>query len=472
MVKKKIFGKKEIKFTFFRYFVFFLQAIRTLLVAYFLGPYYLGIYGFLMLYIQYLSYSNLGIQYSLNSEISVLDSKEILEKEKLINSGFTGILFNSILLVFIGIIIFYSKINLFPFEDSYKYIFVIIFLTIFNHFQKLFVTIFRIEKKLTTIIKGEFVVGFSLLLFLFIFKEIDLINAIFYGWTTILFFVLIYFKKVYKLKIFFDTSRIKLLLRAGFPQLIYAFSYVLMTLMTRTLVGIYYPVEVMGYITLAISVTTAIMLGLDTITWLIFPTMINKMCDVNLKGDKLTKFIVNFSNKLVNIVFIIVSLCILILPVLFHFLSEYKPVHFTLIVLLVNQIIINAAFLLASLCVSRKLYLQLALTSIFGVVVSTSMSLFFSFHNFPFIWLVFSNVVGSLLFFNFLLNYVSRKFKLKSNELRKFFNWDIQISFLVIILLSVFELYYLVLLIIMILLFLKRKFMLSLSYDIFNILKK
>ena len=54
MVKKKIFGKKEIKFIFFRYFLFFLQAIRTLLVAYFLGPYYLGIYGFLMLYIQYL----------------------------------------------------------------------------------------------------------------------------------------------------------------------------------------------------------------------------------------------------------------------------------------------------------------------------------------------------------------------------------------------------------------------------------
>ena len=261
MVKKRIFGKKEIKFTGLRYFVFFLQGIRTLLIAYVLGPYYMGIYGFLMLYIQYLSYSNLGIQFSLNSEISVLDSKEIEEKEKLINSGFTGILFNSILLILIAIIIFYSKTNLIPFEDSYKYIFIIILLTIFNHFQKLFVTIFRIEKKLMTIVKGEFVVGFSLFLLPFFFNEIDLVNAIFFGWTTILFFVLIYFKKTYKPIILFDTSRIKLLLRSGFSQLIYAFSYVLMTLMTRTLVGIYYPVEVMGYITVAIVLLKPFCLG-------------------------------------------------------------------------------------------------------------------------------------------------------------------------------------------------------------------
>ena len=67
-----------------------------------------------------------------------------------------------------------EKIDLIPFKDSYKYIFIIILLTIFNHFQKLYVTIFRIEKQLMTIIKGEFVVGFSLFLIPFFLMRLIL----------------------------------------------------------------------------------------------------------------------------------------------------------------------------------------------------------------------------------------------------------------------------------------------------------
>lgn len=466
MSKDLLFSKKDIYFTIFRYFIFFLQALRGFVLAYFLGPFFLGIYGYIMLYQQYLSYSNLGIEYSVNSEVSVLDSNKIIEKQKLVNSAFTWTFYMSILLMLISAVIFLFRLELFPFENSYEYIFIIMLLTIFSHFQKIFINIFRIEKKLKPIIISEFITASSLLLIIFLFDGIHLINAVLYGWTLIVFLILIYFRYIYKLSISYNTTRIKLLFKIGFPLLIYAFSYYLMGLMTRTLIGVYYPLEVMGYFSIAVSITTATMLGLNTITWLIFPSLIKKMENLSSNTEQLTNYIIIVSNKIILVVLIIMTICILLLPVLFQILPDYKPVLFTLIILLINQLIFNAGYVFVTLCIERKMHLEIALISIISVLISTGFSLFFSELGYSYIWLAVCNVFGSFIFFNLLLLFVAKKIELDFYRIKKIFNWDIQLIIIASVIAALNEFYFIILLSFLIIGILKHNVVVNIYHQI------
>ena len=472
MSKDILFSKSDLYFTIFRYGIFFLQAVKGFVLAYFLGPFFLGIYGFIMLYQQYFSYSNLGIEYSVNSEVAILDSNNIIEKQKLINSAFTWTFFMSILLMLISLVIFVSKIELFPFENSHAYIFILMLLTVFSHFQKIFVNIFRIEKKLKPIILSEFVTVSSLFLIIFLFDGIDLINATLYGWTLIVFLILIYFKIIYKTSISYNTSRIKHLFKIGFPLLIYALSYYLMSLMTRTLIGVYHPTEVMGYFTIAVSITTATMLGLNTITWLIFPSLIKRLNDIFLNKEQLTNYIITITNKIVVLVLIIISISILLLPVLFHILDEYKPVLFTLIILLINQLVFNVTYVIVTLCIARKLHLQIALVSVISVLISTLFSFLFSEFGYSYIWLAACNVFGNFIFVNLLIWFVSKKIELDFYRLKKIFDWDIQLIIISSVIAALNEFYLAILIFLLILGTLKHKIVIDIYYQIVQTAKK
>lgn len=452
-----MFGRNEIIFTLLRYLTYGFLTVRGFALAYFLGPYFLGIYGYLMLYQQYLSYTNFGISYSVNSELAILDKSLQEERKKIVNSAFSGVLFISIGLFIISCVIYFLKVDLFPFEKSYNYVFILMLITVLTQLQQVFVNIFRIDKKLQTIIIGELILSVALLLVVLCFKGIDLINAIFYSWTGLLFVILIYYKHVYHDKFKFDTSRIKLLLKLGLPLLVYAFSYYLMSLMVRTLIGAFYPIEVMGYFSFANNITTAIMLGLDTITWIVFPSIIAKLSNTNFDKNDLSKYLVAFTNKLIVLVLCLVSFSIIVLPLLFMVFPKYKSIEFSLIILLINQIVFNSGFVFVSLCIARKMHKQMAVFSLLSVVISTILSLFFCFFKFPYIWLVVSNVIGSLCFINILIFFIGTKFNLSVHSLYKSFSLIMQSLFVLMVVSAVLENYWFVLVLLSIMLFYKFK---------------
>ena len=61
----------EFFYTAVKYLTLILGFIKTILVAKYLGPHLLGIYALLVLCIEYLYYSNLGVLFSLNREVSI-----------------------------------------------------------------------------------------------------------------------------------------------------------------------------------------------------------------------------------------------------------------------------------------------------------------------------------------------------------------------------------------------------------------
>jgi O-antigen/teichoic acid export membrane protein len=422
-----------------------------------------------MLYQQYLSYTSLGFNYSVNSELAILKDDSDEESSKLINSAFTGVFFIAFFLIIISLMGYGFQISLFPIEKSYQYIVLLAPLAVLINFQQIFVNVFRIQKKLTPIIIGEALLSIGLLIVVFFFKGLILVKAVFYCWIALLIVILFIYRLLYKSKISYDTSRIKLLLKSGLPLLIYVFSYYLMNLMVRTLVGAFYPTEIMGYFSFANNITTAIMLGLDTITWLIFPSVIAKLSDLTLAKDDLKKYLVAFTNKLSVLVLIITTLSILTLPLLFYFLPKYRPIQFSLVVLLINQVIFNSGFAFISLCIARKMHIKIAIISLISVFVGTAFSLFFCYYHFSYIWLVVSNIIASMFFLNVLVYYVAKKFELEYVELRKSFDVVLQLLLYSIVGACIFNLFWLVLGLLTCIVIFKLKSIIALKNQVLDI---
>ena len=406
------FGRKEFYFTLGRYLVYAFQIAKGFALAYFLGPFFFGIYGYIMLYQQYLVYSNLGVQYALNAELSINSNSEQSVKNRIENSAFSMTVYIVLVLFILSLFVYLFKIEIFPYKDSYKYVFLLLILACLGHFQEIFVNIFRINKNLLPILYSDLFIAIATISVIPFFNGINLIDAVLWSWIISLSFTMFIYKILYKKRIRFDNSYIKSLFNAGLPLLLFIFNYNLMGLIIRTLISIYYDTTAMGLFSFSNSLTSAIMLSFNSITWLMYPAVISKLSDYDLKGIELEDYLIGFSKKLIFIVFAIICIAIIAMPLLFIFLPKYEPIKGALIILLLNQVVFNAGFAFVSLAIGRKSYYQIAAISLLSVVVCFLFGSAFSFYKLPIEWLAIANILGSFFFLNVFILFIAKKYEL------------------------------------------------------------
>ena len=162
-----------------RYITFFLQFIKTISIAAVLGPYYFGIWGFITLILQYLNYSNFGIHSSLNVLLSTNEKTDVKDASVIVSSSIQITFFISAVLVLLSIIPFLFNIKIFPKYSFNNYIFFVVVIAILNHFNYLFINLYRSYGYLIKIAISQFLLSAALLPFIFIFKDEMLIYSLF-----------------------------------------------------------------------------------------------------------------------------------------------------------------------------------------------------------------------------------------------------------------------------------------------------
>jgi hypothetical protein len=263
-----------------------------------------------------------------------------------------------------------------------------------------------------------------------------LINALLSSWVAAMAIAMAFYLVLYKKKIRYNTVFLKPLFRAGVPLLLFIFSYNLMGLIIRTLIGI--------------------MLSFNSITWLMYPAVIAKLGDPVIRGIELQNYLISFSRKLSLIVFAIICLTIMVMPILFMFLPKYLPVKGALTILLLNQVVFNAGFGFVSLAIGRKFHFQIAGVSLLSVVMCFIFGLSFSYLHFSIEWLAIANLIGSLFFLNVFIFFISRKFSLSYKALLGSFDLLIQLIIFLCCIAVVLELQFVVIVLIVLALFVKR----------------
>jgi O-antigen/teichoic acid export membrane protein len=466
------FGRKEFYFTLGRYLVYAFQIAKGFALAYFLGPFFFGIYGYIMLYQQYLVYSNLGVQYALNAELSINSNSEQSVKNRIENSAFSMTVYIVLVLFILSLFVYFFKIEIFPYKDSYKYVFLLLILACLGHFQEIFVNIFRINKNLLPILYSDLFIAIATISVIPFFNGINLIDAVLWTWVISLSFTMFIYKILYKKRIRFDNSYIKSLFNAGLPLLLFIFNYNLMGLIIRTLISIYYDTTAMGLFSFSNSLTSAIMLSFNSITWLMYPAVISKLSDYDLKGIELEDYLIGFSKKLIFIVFAIIFIAIIAMPLLFIFLPKYEPIKGALIILLLNQVVFNAGFAFVSLAIGRKSYYQIAAISLLSVIICFLFGSVFSFYKLPIEWLAIANILGSFFFLNFFILFIAKKYELSYVKILSGFEPILQIIIVTCCIAAVLGFQSLVIFLIIAALIIRRNDSKDLYYQIKNFLIK
>ena len=348
---------KYVVFTISRYFGFFIKFLQSIYIAASLGPYYFGLWGFILMLIEYLKYSSIGLEHSVNVELSTLEKKPSNDKKigEIIFNSLIPIFLVSILMI-IGVVII--KLGKYDFGAKYnllEFLFYIIGFIIVNNFHLILTNVYRSYLKFNKIIFSELLFGLLPFLTIFFFSKEYLLRAIIISMIIarligLLAFV-INFKFPFSWKL--NYSFVKSLIIIGFGLLVYNVSYSLVFLSANSVISVFYSVEEFGFFTLAFSVTSATMLGLKAITYAVYPKVLFNLRD-GLIDENIKEYISKMTTIYSLVVCLVVVIMVVVLPILFYFIPEYSPISVSLNWLLLAQAFYAFSFIHSSMIFARK----------------------------------------------------------------------------------------------------------------------
>lgn len=376
-----------------------MQFLRGILVAKFLGPYFFGVWGFLMLVNQYLQYTSLGLQYAINVELAVNALSDTQKKKKYIGVALTLALLIAVTLFVVGLVVQIYEISLFTKYNFSKYAITISLIVGLTHIKEIYANIYRVYGKLNRIIFSELLFACLPLLAVLIFSGESLITALLVAMIVSIVIALVVFTISAPFPIVpqLDIASINSLLAIGLPLLIYNLSFGLIAITGRTIISVFYSVETLGYFALANSITSATLLGLRAVTWVVFPSLLTKT-RLGLP-DQEVRFTVQKINDLYSTaVFLVVFSIIFFIPILFIILPDYKPVLGVLTILLLMQALLSVSFGYNTMAIARKKQLNVAGISFIAVIFVLIVGGFVGWQQWDIVWVAVAMLGSGVVF--------------------------------------------------------------------------
>ena len=368
LIKGKVFS-----FIFFRYLGYGIQFVNSLLIAKFLGPFYFGIYGFSTLMLQYINYSHLGIPYSFNVELSK-NIKKIDDNEKrLLGNSMLMLFLIALILLFIVVVISNVHIDLFEKYRFNNYIFIIIFIVIFDLLCQLFINLYRAFHYFKKISFYQITPQFLVLISISFFYNNNekLLLAVFLSQLIGLIISFIVFNINKPLIPIWNINLqkgIRLIIR-GISLLMYNFMFSLILISSRTMISIFYSVEDMGSYSLINSLSNAIGMLLGSISFIFFSKMISR-----LKSDVPNENVKEFIEKVNYWYFLstsfVIFLAISIVPTFSFFFPEYSNAIVPFSFLLLTQLVISYLFGYAEFLIARGREQRLIFLAIISIFIN------------------------------------------------------------------------------------------------------
>lgn len=321
----KLFNNKIIIYITSRYAVYGLQFVTSMVVAGKLGPFYMGIYGFLQMILMYLTQINFGIPHSLNVLLVHNKDNEELSDSYIGNS----MLIISGLSLFVGFFYLYYKlfgINSFERYQVDKYIIWIFLVGILQYYNILFQMVVRIKNKLRllaflqslTILLNFIVVWFftgeTLITILVTNNVVSNIISIFLAYRHGC------FPKLANIHI--RTDLLSEIFKKGFFLFLYNSCFYFIVISVRTIISANYAIEEFGKFTFSYSVGHALLLLSGAISTIVFPKMIDRLSSKNL--EEVNQVLATVRVSYISASYFLVFLALPFFPILLHFLPKYQ----------------------------------------------------------------------------------------------------------------------------------------------------
>jgi O-antigen/teichoic acid export membrane protein len=436
---KKILRSDTIQFVGIRYVSYGLIFLNSILLAKYLGSFYFGIYGFIMLFLQYLLYTNFGINHSLNTILAIKKNKKQLS-QIIWSTSFSLNLFISVVIFLVNILVVYFFPDILGKYNYVYYSLSIISIGVLANTNNLFLSLYRIFSKLSKINFQLFFPQFLVLVLLLVFKGKMKIEYILYAMLVANGLSLILFMLNPPLKISFTFNKTVaiVLLKRGVNLLLYNLSYNFIITASATIVSIFYLVSTFGQYKFAQSVSSATLMAAGAFAFIFYPKMLNRFA---IKNTKEVLIFINVMNEVyIGALNLLSFLALLIAPLIMLVLPEYTEMLNVYKVLVLAQILANLSNIYQTYLVAHNMEKYLNLYGFISIGVVVVSGLFFSLLHFTFEYVALSVVFGSAVY-----SYLSIKksmFLLKQNFpelLLSMLSYKITVPMIIIVISVVFN---------------------------------
>lgn len=431
---KNAFKNPAILYVISRYGTYIIQFINSLFIAVYLGPYYLGIWGFITLIIGYIDQFNLGISHSVNAIISVRKS-DLEYVKKIIGNGISMVFCLSIVIIMFVLL---NKIGLVQIGTKYNFqIFIlpVSFIAILTHLNALFSNIFRVFGKIHAIAINQSLYPIIVLFLILLFRGEKLLWAMLFANCIAFFFSFILYlvQSPISIKPLFEWKFIKLIQIKGWHLFVYNTSFYLILLTTRSFISENYSISEFGYFTFSYSLANAVLLLLNSISFLIYPKLLNRFASSN--NMHINMILTKVRTAYISLSHLLIHFVIMIFPLFMYFFPAYTESSSVFKITALTVVLYTNSFGYQGLLIARGKEKLLGYIA-FGALILNILLSAFAVHivNVTFDLVIISTLITYFIYVAFIGKFgkqiISKNMNLLS-AIKEIFPWRMIIPFII-----------------------------------------
>ena len=308
-----------------RYLTYFVQFITSLIIAVELGPYYLGIWGFVLLLLQYFQQFHFGIANSFN----VLYVHHREEKNECDNYiGNSLLLISYLVFLVFCFFLYYNFIGIEGFDKYHadKYILWVCIIAILQYYVNFLLNLFRVKNLLNCVTFCQSVIVFFNFICVFFFKGEQLIASLIAGYIlgNIMCVALAFISGVLPRfsRVSITINYQKEILKKGLFLFLYNSCFYFIIISIRTIISGNYAVEEFGMFTFSFSLAHAFLLIIEAMSFVIFPKVLGKLSSTNTQ--EIEGAITLLRNSYITSAHALIYFALVCFPVLLILFPQYK----------------------------------------------------------------------------------------------------------------------------------------------------
>lgn len=326
-----------------RYGTFAIQFLTSIWLAVKLGPYYFGIWSFILLLVNIGSQCNWGVSNAVN--ILLVQNKSA--KDKCVDFEYNALILTGIICIvpfFVAVADTLWPIPLFAKYHLGHFSYAVAIIVAGFYLNTLFINIFRVKNRILEIaINQSLFPVMALAVVIFASDRMLLMLLVGVYVASILVSIILFLRpRLISLKGVLSFATMRTIVTKGFFLFVYNACFYLIMLSTKAIISAYYSVETFGYFAFAFSVANATLLFIDSLMFLLFP----KMIDI-LKGNDTGAIRESLSVMRIGYFFAISALFLcstLLFRVIIVFVPKYDAAFPIFVAIALNMVLFSLCF--------------------------------------------------------------------------------------------------------------------------------
>lgn len=367
----KIFTNKVIFYLLSRYFTYFIQFITSMVIAVKLGPYYLGIWGFILLLLNYFQQVHFGIANSLNVFL-VHYKDDKCKSDNYIANSITLIGGLSLLVFLFALYYYFFGIAYFQKYDLGNYFYWICIIAILQYFNGLFINILRVKNKIMQVAFCQSAIVFLNFICIFFFTGKTLITFLVIGYLlgNLLSLGFVFISNIIPpwRNVQISPAYLKEILRKGLYLFLYNSCFYFIIISVRTIISYYYTVDEFGYFTFSFTLANAIMLLLDTFSFIIYPKIVSKLSSNNI--GEVENILLKIRKSYISFAHLLIYFALIFSPFLLLFLPKYSESLQALNLIALAVLMNTNSFGYSTLLIARNKEKYSSMLSFFALIIN------------------------------------------------------------------------------------------------------